>query len=364
MGQYGNYEKIPILAVARRCGLVIDDRTLGHTEIEAKCPFCGDKPHRHHLRMNAGNDKFKCWLCGETGNSVSLYAKVEGISNKEAVNRLLDGSNVYRFPSVPQTQITQPRPALPLEQRNEVYTSMLNHLILNDTHRSNLRERGFSDDRIQRNQYRSMPSDENSRLLLSSILSSFHELDGIPGFYEDRQGRWTIAGAPGLLVPYRNHDGLIQGLQIRLNSAEKRKYRWFASTNYLRGTKSGAPIHITGNLQSKTAYITEGGLKGDVASYFDDEALFLCIAGVSATESLVDTVSELNVRNVIIAMDMDKLSNKQVRNAVTTMTRELRRMKNIKIDIANWDARFNGIDDYYYARNTIPTMPLQLTAAA
>jgi len=357
------YEKIPILGVARRCGLVIDSRSLGRTELDAKCPFCGDKPHRHHLRMNTDSDRFKCWHCGETGNSVSLYAKLEGITNKEAAEILLEGDNVYRFPIEPIPQAAPPRPAKPLAERNEVYSAMLNHLLLSDAHRDNLRERGLSDERIEQNEYRSMPTGESSRLFLSSMLSNFHELDGVLGFYEDKGGRWTLAGAPGLLVPYRDRDGLIQGLQIRRDDECDRKYRWLASTNFKRGTKSGTHIHITGNLDSNTLYITEGGLKGDVASYLDDEALFVCIAGVSAIEGLKDAVSSLNVSNIVIAMDMDKISNKQVRDAVTTMTRELHRLRGANICVANWDTRFNGIDDYYYARNTTSTTPLQLMAA-
>ena len=360
------YEKIPILGVARRCGLVINDRTREHAEIEAKCPFCGDKPRSYHLRMNADSDQFKCWLCGETGNSVSLYAKLEGITNKEAADRLLDkndDNNVIPFPVMPQTKIAPPRPVKPLGQRHEVYSAMLDHLLLSDAHRENLRERGLSDERIEHNQYRSMPAGESSRLLLSSMLENFHDLDGIPGFYEDKRGRWTIAGASGILVPYRNCDGLIQGLQIRCDNEQERKYRWLASTNYKRGTKSGTHIHITGNLDSDTLYITEGGLKGDVASFLDDDALFVCIAGVSAIEGLIDAVSLLNPRNAIIAMDMDKLANPQVRDAVTTIARQLRRLRGVNIRVANWDARFNGIDNYYYARNTTSTMPLQFMAA-
>ena len=363
MARQVKYERIPILEAARRCGLVINSRTLGHTEVKAKCPFCGDKPHRHHLHLNVEKDKFKCWFCGETGNSVSLYAKVERISYKEAADFLLEGSNVYRFPTMPEPKIEPPRPAKPLAERNEVYSAMLDHLRLSDAHRENLRERGLSDERIERNQYRSIPVDWDSRRMLASMLSTFHDLDGIPGFYVDKRGCWTTAGAPGLLIPYRDRDGLIQGLQIRSDGEDTSGYCWFASTNRKNGTKSGTHLHLTGNLDSDTLYITEGGLKGDVASFLDDDALFLCIAGVSAIEGLIDTVSLLNPRNAIIAMDMDKLANIQVRDAVTTITQQLRRLRGVNVSVANWDARFKGIDDYYYARNTTSTMPLELVAA-
>lgn len=35
------YEKLPIVDAARRCGLMLDARTLRREEVEAACPFCG-----------------------------------------------------------------------------------------------------------------------------------------------------------------------------------------------------------------------------------------------------------------------------------------------------------------------------------
>ena len=48
------YEEIPILEAARRCGLVLNDRTLEWDEVEASCPFCGDRgPGKYHLSLNS-----------------------------------------------------------------------------------------------------------------------------------------------------------------------------------------------------------------------------------------------------------------------------------------------------------------------
>ena len=59
-------------------------------------------------------------------------------------------------------------------------------------------------------------------------MADFHDLVGIPGFYVDDGGYWNIAGYSGLLVPYCDKSGLIQGMQIRLDDENKpdRKYRW------------------------------------------------------------------------------------------------------------------------------------------
>ena len=74
------YDKIPIVDTARRCGLVLDSRTLRRKEVEASCPFCGDHgPGKYHLSLNTDTDQYRCNLCGAHGNSVSLYARIKGI---------------------------------------------------------------------------------------------------------------------------------------------------------------------------------------------------------------------------------------------------------------------------------------------
>ena len=83
------YQKIPIVETARRCGLVLDSWTLQRSEVEASCPFCGvHGPGKYHLSLNTNTDQYRCNLCGAHGNSVSLYAKIKGITNKEAFREL------------------------------------------------------------------------------------------------------------------------------------------------------------------------------------------------------------------------------------------------------------------------------------
>ena len=90
------YEKIPIVDTAGWCGLVLDSRTLRRREVEATCPFCGDHGKgKYHLSLNTVTDQFRCNLCGVRGNSVSLYARLNGVSNKQAFQELRKGTNVY-----------------------------------------------------------------------------------------------------------------------------------------------------------------------------------------------------------------------------------------------------------------------------
>lgn len=89
------YERIPIVDAARRCGIDIIPKTIGRTEVEASCPFCGERPGKYHLGLNTRRDVFKCVLCGESGNSVSLYARLQSVSYGAAARDLLDQCKVY-----------------------------------------------------------------------------------------------------------------------------------------------------------------------------------------------------------------------------------------------------------------------------
>lgn len=147
---------------------------------------------------------------------------------------------------------------------------------------------------------------------------------------------------------------IIQGLQVRLDDEKnpERKYRWLASRGRPHGVRCPAWIHVTGNPSATTAYLTEGGLKGDVASFLDDDALFLCFAGVTAVKHLEDTLRQMEqIQEVVITLDMDKLMNWRVQNALTKIIALVRSIRGIKIRVMNWNMTFKGIDDFYLARN-------------
>lgn len=348
------YEEFPILNVARRCGLVLNDRTLEREEVEASCPFCGDNgPGKHHLFLNTTRNIFRCVLCGEKGNSVSLYAKLEGVSNRQAFQALSEDARIFRFPKQPLSKKPAEREPSSLAVRHSAYHEMLMHFQLSPKHKADLLSRGLSEERIEHNMYRSLPASESARRLLAGILSDFHTLEGIPGFYV-KDGQWTIAGCSGLLIPYRDKDGLIQGLQVRLDDETNpaRKYRWLSSRGMAHGTRSRSYIHVTGNFSAKTAYLTEGGLKGDVASFLDHDALFLCFAGVTATAGIKEVLLSMkNIEEVVVALDMDKLMNWRVQRAMENLMDLIRDLPGLHVRLMNWNMSFKGVDDFYKARN-------------
>lgn len=274
---------------------------------------------------------------------VKVARKAEAIITRIGLNPAITGDSLGRgFPGT----LTY------LVMRSATSHIMLEHLILLDRHGENLLGRGLSEDRIRENGYRSMPETERGRRLLADLLRSRgHDLRGVPGF-RTYYGEWTLSGPNGFLIPVRNKDGLIQGLKIRLDEADypNRKYRWLSSRSLPNGTRSYSWVHVTGDRTRKRAFLTEGPLKGDVASFLAKDALFICIGGVNALHGLTDTIRELGVHEVVEAMDMDQMTNPNVRNAIRTMRVEVQKIPGIRYSKYTWNPAYKGVDDYLLSR--------------
>ena len=83
---------LPIEGVAERLGLRVERH-------KCLCPFHDD----HTPSLKFKNNKFKCWACGESGDSISLAEKVLGKDFREACRWLANEHNVilteYKSPS-------------------------------------------------------------------------------------------------------------------------------------------------------------------------------------------------------------------------------------------------------------------------
>ena len=107
-----------------------------------------------------------------------------------------------------------------------------------------------------------------------------------------------------------------------------------------------SPTQLLECLKALNGTLTEGPLKGDIASYFANDALFVCLGGVNAHKGLRETLLSLGVTEVMEAMDMDQFTNPQVRQAITTLRREVQSIQGIRYYQCTWNPRFKGVDDY------------------
>lgn len=346
MYEYTNFD---IIGVARLCGIEVYKSKTQTAEYKARCPFCGDK--KYHLGINRDKERFHCFLCNERGNSVSLYAKLNGIGNKEAYAKLKTAgleNELFKTQQPPED-----KPIRSLFDRHNVYYDFLNMLRLEPKHYDNLIGRGLDFNDIYRFMYKSMPTDENYRKKVIRELSEKHSLDGIPGFYRADSGEWRMYTnkSGGIFIPVCDKDGYIQGLQVRLDicGGDGKKFRWFSTNGYRSGTGVKSWVHVVGDTSSKTAYLTEGPMKGDISSVLSGGRLFLAIPGVNSIEYLSDTISQLGLEKINIMLDMDKRTNVNVSAAVQTIKARLADM-GVEYAEYSWNPRYNGIDDYMAAK--------------
>ena len=332
------YKTFPILTVARRSGLPVEDR--GLRQVHINCPFCGDR--RRRLYLYTDTNQYHCFNCRAHGNAVSLYARRTGLSYRDAYHELLEDS-VLHFPQ-PAVQRPPEREPAPLAQRDAVYRAMLGLLPLSEVHRAGLLARGLTDEAILQNGYRTLGYGKELRDRIAAQLSARFDLNGIPGFFYS-QSAWRMCAYSGLLVPVRAADGRIQGVQIRRDNAERMKYAWMSSAGKPYGTGARSWIHVAGDRNKKQAVITEGAIKGDVSSILTERSLFICLPGVNAVSFLNDTLRELRVTQVWEAFDMDKRCNPQVQAAVIRLRQEVKKA-GIPCRMMAWDPAYKGIDDF------------------
>ncbi len=340
------FQNIPILRAAGSCGIQYD-RNVSGAEVRAQCPFCNDS--RKRLYLNTERDVFHCHRCKKSGNSITLYAEINGISNAAAYRELVEQA-ACDCPPLPFSQKDLHRKKSenvikPLEERSRIYSDMLQMLELLPKHRLNLQNRGLDMSAIKRNGYRSVPK-KYGRLYSKTmyLLSGKYDLSCVPGFYR-KNGRWHMAAMDGFFIPVRDAEGQIQGLQIRLDNGGDQKYKWFSSNGYPEGTKCSAFLHVVNGKTGKKTYITEGALKADTAfSLMGRDVCLIALPGVGSMKGLDSLLQKLNISELTEAFDMDKDTNPAVQMSVQRFY-ELMKETGVAVRSLKWNPAYKGIDD-------------------
>ncbi|MBK8202396.1 MAG: DUF3854 domain-containing protein [Bdellovibrionales bacterium] len=264
------------------------------------------------------------------------------------------GAKIFKYCPPPKVT-SQAKASAP--KLHEVYSSLLSLLSLSDDHRNNLNERGFSDDDILKNEYKSLPS-WGTPLEAKSIFTKWPEsfLQRVPGFYF-KNGQGKFAGAPGILIPVRNIEGQIVGLRIRLDENENgSKYLWASSTNKANdGVGPGALIHVPSHagLSTEMIRVTEGELKADVATILGG-ILTISIPGVSIWGDLVSTLTTLKTKTVLLSFDQDAKVNPHVSRQLDGISKALT-AAGLSVEIETWGGKSKGIDEALVEKTPVTT---------
>lgn len=336
--------------------------TNGRTVYNITCPCCDDNPRKKHLNINLQKDVFCCPRCHFSGGVFDLYAYYAGVDRQNVRNVLLErlglkdsgstyeGSNKKRG----RRTIVQPfqqdieLPLTDIDARHETYTALLSKLSLASDHRENLLSRGLSDEQIQKFGYKTMPVVGFSAIA-KQLQSEGYYLAGVPGFYHNKDGSWTmIQEKRGILVPVRNQDGKIQGLQVRRDNVKKGKFRWISSVGKQDGCKAECWAHIVGD-PTPTVLLTEGPLKADIVNYLTGLTV-IAVPGVNSLthlKEMLEYVQSKGTTRIMTVFDMDYLKNPHVKDGYYNLATMLAEV-GIEYGTYLWDPQYKGLDDYVW----------------
>lgn len=206
------------------------------SNIYVNCPFCQKNNEKiGYMKLNALNNLYICNNCESAGTSIELYAKMKYISTKDAFKQLLRESPILdNIPYIYNNTIKDE------SYRDLVYSNFLEMQKLDNKQYLKLINMNFKEDYIIKNRFKSIENNEyKKKKICKKLLEQGLKLDGIPGFFQDEDFRWTFKSHKGIFIPVIQ-DNKIQGLRILLD----REYRndtaniWFSSSNEYNGTKA------------------------------------------------------------------------------------------------------------------------------
>lgn len=303
------YDSIGIINVINQ--LKIKKTNLRGNYIYAICPFCQNSEERNgHLKINTINNLYVCNECEETGTSIDLYSKLKHISTKEAFKILLKENPILdNIPSVFNNSVKDEY------YRDLVYRNLLAMQNLDNIHYQKLKEMNFTDYYIKENSFKSIENGTNNKKIICEKLQKQGlRLDGIPGFFQDTDFKWTYKSHNGIFIPVI-FNNKIQGLRILLDN----KYGldtqniWFSSNNVYNGTKANNWITIlkaretnwinmyNSNKNNSIIIATEIILAHKLFNKFNKT--IIGIPNNASSESIMNMVNKMNVSEVILYVD-------------------------------------------------------------
>ena len=331
----------------------------GRSSYYMPCPRCdrGDRKKDRHLNINLAKDVFCCPKCGWNGGIFDFYAFYTNTPRNEVRGKLMrilhgqaDRVKPASIPAPPRYETVE-SPIADIDTRHAVYTTLLSMLTLAPEHKQNLLARGLTERAITENGYRTTPV-IGEKTLARQLLASGQLLAGVPGFFTDINREWSfVFNKRGIFVPVRDIQGRIQGLQIRLDNIEKRKYRWLSSSDSKDGCGAEGWVHLAGSA-SDSILLIEGPMKADIVHCLTGLPV-LAVPGVNSLkylESALSDLMKLGVRRIMTAFDMDFLRNWHVQDGYTELVNLISRM-GLCYGTYVWRPDLNGLDDYIWECN-------------
>lgn len=286
--------------------------------IYVNCPFCFSE--NGDMKLNVSNNSYVCKKCETKGYAIGLYARLKYKSNKEAFKELISLEPEIDFEYIPKINNNRKNE----DELDIVYRELLRNLKLEDKHYRDLISYGFTDTDIKNIGFKSIPLNENIKIeICKRLIKNEYELQGIPGFFQSINFKWTFKSHSGFFVPVIKNNKIIS-LRIHLD----KKYNanttdiWFSSKNEYNGSKAKNEFMILRpdifniqlvkeNKKQDVIIATEMILAHKLHSIYKKEI----VIGIPNIISKLETARLANlvsINNVYLVMDFHTITNSAV----------------------------------------------------
>lgn len=299
------------------------------------CPKCGGEDRFNIDR--AGSGGVFCNQCQPgTGSGIDTIMWLNGWDFTRTKQELTD----YLDPPIVVTDDVR-------KLRHATYTKLASVFGIGAKHQADLAKRGLSEIEIQHRGYWTAPGQAHMKLMENfDSLSRVEISKSVPGVMPG--GSLTLAARDSLMIPVRNADGEIVGIQYRPDNPGPKgpKYLWLSSKD--SGVSPGSPCHFAltpaaEECKPGIVRLTEGPLKADIATAMSGIKT-LAIAGVNNWKVGAAAVQSLNPSQVLLAFDSDAMTNAAVARAVVD-TFDALTVAGLQVHFEAWDGDHKGIDD-------------------
>lgn len=331
-----------------------------------QCPFC--KSRNKPLHFELASSVFRCNKNPDHhGNILTFYRDLQGLNdNKEAYREIcerlrIDVHTVSQSPIQEKPKLDKILP-YDIARTDQAYRKILAKSYLSKKNSEELKARGFTDENLSHLQYRTLPRRDGIEIYEFVKNLYIENPSGIPGFYRSKKGSWMFYhGKPGVIVPYRDFYGRIQGAQVRkdddvreiVDGKLENKY-YFISARYRRD--GGAAVqfaHYAGDFRmqedgTQKLYVpngmlvmTEGGMKIDLFHALTGQA-GIGLPGVNCENVLnreLPIMKANGVHTILMGFDMDRVCNINVAAALPKIEASIKR-HGIKCQSLKWNTEY------------------------
>ena len=313
----------------------------GGLKLISCCPFHHETHPSFAVFENGG---YHCKGCGVSG----LVSRTDGSGDDLLTHLSLDrpASPLPGLKKAPLTTTLEP------DLLDRAYRAVLPLLSLRHPERQHLAGRGLSNESLnawEARGYRSAPISWTLRTAIAEAAITAigkENARSLPFLQTSKKAPngLVCSDLPGLLIPIHDPQERIIACKVRLVDQGQSRFLWWKARHSTAST--GAPIHVHRSATATLAIVVEGPIKADLVAtlwptLFGESVTVLAIPGATAHAGLSESLHQLGLRRVLLALDPDKAGRKTTEELQPRLTRA-----GFTVETASWPEDLGKIDDF------------------